>query len=106
MTQPLDPLDQDWVQLASRDDWGVPAVYEAAARDLVSRELFRLAEEMEARGPRWLDAEDVRARAEQLASSTWCNCQAIPGTVNYPGPWHERGGEAHYPCAQGRRGSA
>ncbi len=31
---------------------------------------------------------------------TWCNCQAIPGTANYPGPWHERGGESHYPCAQ------
>jgi hypothetical protein len=21
----------------------------------------------------------------------WCNCQAIPGTVNYPGPWHPKG---------------
>lgn len=21
----------------------------------------------------------------------WCNCQAIEGTVNYPGPWHPRG---------------
>jgi hypothetical protein len=29
---------------------------------------------------------------------TWCNCQAIPGTPNYPGPWHEKGGEKHYPC--------
>lgn len=31
--------------------------------------------------------------------SDWCNCQAIPGTENYPGPWHERGGEPHYPCS-------
>src|SRR5690606_3290055 len=32
--------------------------------------------------------------------SAWCNCQAIPGSQNYPGPWHERGGEKHYPCAK------
>lgn len=29
----------------------------------------------------------------------WCNCQAIPGSLNYPGPWHKRAGEPHYPCA-------
>jgi hypothetical protein len=32
------------------------------------------------------------------SSDTWCNCQAIPGTENYPGPWHEYAGEDHYPC--------
>lgn len=41
----------------------------------------------------------------QGAADTWCNCQAIPGTPNYPGPWHEKGGEAHYPCAQPPAGS-
>lgn len=29
-----------------------------------------------------------------------CNCQAIPGTHNYPGPWHVRGDAPHYPCAK------
>jgi transcriptional regulator with XRE-family HTH domain len=30
-----------------------------------------------------------------------CNCQAVPGTENYPGPWHIRGDAPHYPCASG-----
>lgn len=25
------------------------------------------------------------------AEGQWCNCQAIPGTVRYPGPWHPKG---------------
>lgn len=24
-------------------------------------------------------------------SDEWCNCQAIEGTANYPGPWHPFG---------------
>lgn len=32
--------------------------------------------------------------------SDWCNCQAIEGSENYSGPWHERGGAPHYPCSQ------
>lgn len=39
-----------------------------------------------------VEAESVRALPG------WCNCQAIDGSENYPGPWHERGGEKHYPC--------
>lgn len=31
--------------------------------------------------------------------SDWCNCQAIPESLNYPGPWHKRADEPHYPCA-------
>jgi hypothetical protein len=30
----------------------------------------------------------------------WCNCQSVPGTDNYPGPWHPRGDAPHYPCSQ------
>ena len=56
-------------------------------------ELDALATEMDER-PEYLpvSAEDVRARAAQLRSEdTWCNCQAIRGTANYPGPWHPKG---------------
>lgn len=31
----------------------------------------------------------LRRRAAELAD--WCNCQAVPGTENYPGPWHPKG---------------
>ena len=34
-------------------------------------------------------------------SSEWCNCQAISGSENYPGPWHPKGDQPHYPCASG-----
>lgn len=40
---------------------------------------------------------------DQLVESEdpgWCNCQAIPGTVNYPGPWHPEGDQPFYPCSQ------
>lgn len=30
----------------------------------------------------------------------WCNCQAIPGTENFPGPWHPVADQPWYPCAQ------
>lgn len=30
----------------------------------------------------------------------WCNCQAVPGTAAYPGPWHPRGDARHYSCSQ------
>lgn len=30
----------------------------------------------------------------------WCNCQAIEGAANYPGPWHPVADEPWYPCAQ------
>lgn len=35
-----------------------------------------------------------------MNQAEWCNCQAIPGTRTYPGPWHPRGDESHYPCSQ------
>lgn len=38
-------------------------------------------------------------RPAAAPADEWCNCQAIHGTTTYPGPWHERGGEPHYPCA-------
>lgn len=41
---------------------------------------------------------DVCYWACETQQSTWCNCQAIPGSINYPGPWHEKSGESHYPC--------
>ena len=44
--------------------------------------------------------ENQRVTPDAEGDSSWCNCQAIPGTWNYPGPWHERAGEDHYPCAQ------
>lgn len=45
--------------------------------------------------------ERIQRLADIAASAgMWCNCQAIPGSASYPGPWHEKGGEAHYPCAQ------
>lgn len=29
----------------------------------------------------------------------WCNCQAVEGTINYPGPWHPVADQPWYPCA-------
>jgi hypothetical protein len=59
----------------------------------VAAELDRLADEMYERpGNLPVTAEDVRARAAQLRSEPgWCNCQAVRGTANYPGPWHPKG---------------
>lgn len=34
------------------------------------------------------------ARAAGDPVSDWCNCQAIRGTINYPGPWHPKGDPA------------
>lgn len=34
-----------------------------------------------------------------MSDAPWCNCQAIPGTQNYPGPWHPKGDEPWYPCS-------
>lgn len=48
-----------------------------------------------------LDAlHDVRRRIRAIIDNDSCNCQAIPGTENYPGPWHVRGDAPHYPCAK------
>lgn len=33
-------------------------------------------------------------------SDEWCNCQAIEGTANYPGPWHPKADEPWYPCGE------
>jgi hypothetical protein len=62
----------------------------AVAPLIVAVELGVLADEM---AMRTVTEEDVRARIAQLAgrSDTWCNCQAVHGTVNYPGPWHPTG---------------
>jgi len=59
----------------------------------VAAELEALAVEMDDRpGNLPVTAEDVRARAAQLrGEDTWCNCQAVRGTANYPGPWHPKG---------------
>lgn len=27
---------------------------------------------------------------DQPQHGDWCNCQAIEGTKNFPGPWHPR----------------
>lgn len=34
---------------------------------------------------------DLRALVTAAEANAWCNCQAIPGTPNYPGPWHPWG---------------
>jgi hypothetical protein len=38
-------------------------------------------------------ADQALARMDKMlgVGESWCNCQAIPGTVNYPGPWHPTG---------------
>lgn len=47
------------------------------------------------------DALDQMMRTDlPVEEKDWCNCQAVPGTPQFPGPWHERGGEPHYPCAE------
>lgn len=63
---------------------------EAAAPHIVAAELERLADEM---ASRTVTEEDVRARIAQILGKgdEWCNCQAVRGTVNYPGPWHPAG---------------
>jgi hypothetical protein len=35
-----------------------------------------------------------------MTDAPWCNCQATPGTQNYPGPWHPKGDESWYPCSR------
>ena len=56
---------------------------------------------------RWLALADeadverlVRFVGALFEVRPWCNCQSIPGSVNYPGLWHVRGGEPHYPCSE------
>jgi hypothetical protein len=34
---------------------------------------------------------DYRPEDDPERPTEWCNCQAIPGTANYPGPWHPHG---------------
>ena len=46
----------------------------------------------------WVAGPGILMHTLPIEEDTWCNCQAIPGTQNYPGPWHERAGEPHYPC--------
>lgn len=47
------------------------------------------------------DALDQMMRTDlPIEERDWCNCQAVPGTPQFPGPWHQRGGEPHYPCAE------
>lgn len=46
-TDPLvDPLIHDWNEAATKDDWGVPAIYEPQFRRLVTKELVRLADQI------------------------------------------------------------
>lgn len=89
------------VVAAKRSAWDIndlqQKAVEAAAPLIVAAELERLA-------PLWdggtamppvsgtYVARQLRARAAQLrGEDTWCNCQAVRGTANYPGPWHPKG---------------
>ena len=62
----------------------------AAAPLIVAAGLTNLADEM---AQRTVTEEDVRAQVARILgrSDEWCNCQAVHGTVNYPGPWHPAG---------------
>lgn len=33
----------------------------------------------------------VKVPQPGVNDADWCNCQAIPGRTNYPGPWHPMG---------------
>lgn len=64
--QPLDGADRDWAEMSSPDDWGVRAVYQHAARELLARELERLAEEFEATRKEWREVDDRTIRSSAL----------------------------------------
>lgn len=59
---PIDPMDRDWAELSHPDDWMVPCVYVEPARELVARELERIAERYAVR------ARDERRRSQLLAN--------------------------------------
>jgi len=44
-----------------------------------------------------------QTRLATLRPDKWCNCQAIPGSVIYPGPWHPKGDS--FACLSGGRAS-
>lgn len=46
------------------------------------------------------EIEGERDMSQQRVDDDWCNCQALEDTPQWPGPWHPRGDQPFYPCAQ------
>lgn len=74
-------------------------VVEPAPRDQVYQTIADVRDACE-RTPRDVDTEDIidslvaggfLVLAPEEVMTDWCNCQAVGGTANYPGPWHPKG---------------
>jgi hypothetical protein len=74
-------------------------VVQPAPRDQVYQTIADVRDACE-RTPRDVDTADIidslvaggfLVLAPEEVMTDWCNCQAVRGTANYPGPWHPKG---------------
>lgn len=66
--KPEDPLLRDWKDIASPDDWGLRAVYDFGAYELLARELER-----------WSDQFGGEHGEQLLRRAAWLRSSKTPG---------------------------